>query len=80
MTNTHTTVSKAPSALRVKEKMSRNVSQGKYLTNDAENPRPLTIRHQAGSAEDLHSAEPIQSEVMHPMYQTTDSVYTPTLG
>ena len=81
MTNTHTTASKVPSALRIKEKMSRNASHGKFLTNDGDNPRPLTIRPQAGSAEDLHSGvDPIQSEVMMQMYQTTDSVYTPTLG
>ena len=80
MTNTHATTSKVPSALRIKEKVSRNASHGKYLTNDGDNPRPLTIRPQAGSAEDLHSVGPIQSEVIMPMYQTTDSVYTPTLG
>ena len=77
MANTQTTASKVPSALRVKEKKSRNTSHGKF---DGDNPRPLTIRPQAGSAEDLHSVDPIQSEVMMPMYQTTDSVYTPTLG
>ena len=68
-TNTHGTVSKVPSAFRVKEKKSRNESHRKYLTNEAGNPTPITIRPQAGSAEDLHSGvEPIQSDIMMPMY------------
>ena len=40
----------------------------------------MTIRPHAGSAEDLQRVDPIQSDIMVQMYQTTDSVYTPTLG